>query len=448
VLVGFILLLYLVFLGLMTVTEQRWLGSPPFHPAIDVVSLEPHELTLVDGGAESLAIRLQLIKQAQKTLDLEFFIYDLDAASRIVAQALAERARAGVQVRVLVDFSLPVFQLRPQYAKELAAAGVEVRYYNTSSVARFFSVQHRTHRKMLLSDAKAAMVGGRNIADDYFDLGRCRRALISTGLHPGPGVGMSHRTRKNFLPSRCWTQSPKMRRWWPESRRCLWICPAILALTCVLSRTIRGLDFKTVACSKPSPKFWPGRSSRYWRKAHILCCAIIPYSVPRDDRVDVLRCITERGVHVGVLTNSLHSTDAYYTVSPLYFSLRSLALENFELFAYSGSAPEVRAQFPGSKRWGVHSKRAVVDDSTIMIGTYNIDPRSANLNSELIVVCRDSQALATQMRQSIESRLQGSQVVIAEQAVNSSHLIGDASLRSLLLMGIVTPVASLFNFLL
>ena len=173
-----------------------------------------------------------------------------------------------------------------------------------------------------------------------------------------------------------------------------------------------------------------------------------PYFVLRDDGVAVLQSVTERGVQVKVLTNSLNSTDAYYTVSPLYFSLRSLAVPNFSLFAYAGDAPQVQPGFPGSQRWGVHSKRAVIDDDTVMIGTYNIDPRSANLNSELMVVCHGNAALADQMREDIASRIAGSELVVGAEEVDSSNLIGAAPLRSLLLMGLVTPVASLFNFLL
>lgn len=458
VLLGFVLLLYLVFLGLMTVTELRWLGSPPFHPAIDVVSIEPHELTLVDGGAESLAVRLALIREAQNTLDLEFFIYDLDAASRIVARALVERAQAGVRVRILVDFSLAVFQLRPAYAKELGAAGVEVRYYNTTSVARFFSVQHRTHRKILLADGQAAMVGGRNIADDYFDLSPHYNFLDSDVVVRGPAVSDMQESFDLY-----WS-SPWSTRW---SEPDVTEEPSVLPLLAV-----RAEDDELIAAIESLPLVLPSHTCNNLRfvtdypgaglqnrrvfqaitevlaGAKHQVIAESPYFVLRDDGVAVLRSITDRGVQVSVLTNSLHSTDAYYTVSPLYFSLRSLAVENFKLYAYGGDAPKVTAAFPGSRRWGVHSKRAVIDDDTIMIGTYNIDPRSANLNSELIVVCQGNKALATQMREDMASRIEHSKLVVGDGEVESSHLIGDASLSSLVLMGLVTPVASLFNFLL
>jgi putative cardiolipin synthase len=76
-----VLLLYLSFTALMTITEQRWLSSPAFHRAIDVVSQKPHQMTLIDQGATSLAMRQEMIRSAQTSRDLESFIYELDSAS-------------------------------------------------------------------------------------------------------------------------------------------------------------------------------------------------------------------------------------------------------------------------------------------------------------------------------------------------------------------------------
>ena len=104
------------------------------------------------------------------SIALEFFIYDVDEASRLLTQALIGKAREGVQVRILVDFSAPVFKLKPAYARLLGQAGVKVRYYNTSALYRLVSIQHRSHRKLLIIDEETVLTGGRNIANDYFDL--------------------------------------------------------------------------------------------------------------------------------------------------------------------------------------------------------------------------------------------------------------------------------------
>ena len=114
---------YGVFLGLLKFTESTWLGQPPFHEATDFSSKEPHTIALIDNGADSLALRLRSIDSAKESIDLEFFIYELDESSRLITQAIIGKAKQGVKVRVLVDFSLAVFKLRPAYAKVMRDGG-------------------------------------------------------------------------------------------------------------------------------------------------------------------------------------------------------------------------------------------------------------------------------------------------------------------------------------
>ena len=128
----------------------------------------------------------KLIESAQKSIELEFFIYEIDTASRLITQALARKAQEGVRVRLLVDFALPVFKLAPRYIQTLEKAGVEVRYYNTAGFERFFAAQHRTHRKLLVVDRQHAIIGGRNIADEYFDLSDSLQLPRQRSAHPRP----------------------------------------------------------------------------------------------------------------------------------------------------------------------------------------------------------------------------------------------------------------------
>lgn len=455
-----IALLYLGFSALMLITEKQWLGEAPFHEATDVVSESTHEIALIDQGATSLAVRLALIESATASLDLEFFIFEVDTASRLVSQALVAKARSGVRVRVLVDFALPVFKLRPAYARELAAAGIEVRYYNTASVARFFSVQHRTHRKLLLVDGVTAMVGGRNIGNDYFDLSEHYNFLDSDAVIRGEVVSAIGDSFDLYWNS-SWTVLPGSVE---QDDGDTALASALLAQR-PGDRAIRTrlgeVDTALQAHDCPKVRFvtdYPGAGGHNRRVfeaitqvlagARTQVLAESPYFVLRPDGVGVVRSLTERGVAVTVLTNSLHSTDAYYTVSPLYFGLAEVADTGIALHAYGGAPPEQLPVFQGSQRWGVHSKRAVVDDDTIIIGTYNVDPRSANLNSELVVVCEGNTTLAARMRADIEDRIARSEPVIGEAGVESGHLIGAAPWRSVLMMVVVAPVAGLFDFLL
>src|SRR6188768_3549015 len=168
--IGTVLAVYLVFAIGLTVLEWVVREKPKVGESLLAHSTAPHTITHFDQGAASFQRRLELIGAARKSIALEFFIYDVDDASRLLTQALIKRAREGVQVRILVDFSAPVFKLRPAYARLLGEAGVKVRYYNTSALYRLVSIQHRSHRKLLIVDGETVLTGGRNIANDYFDL--------------------------------------------------------------------------------------------------------------------------------------------------------------------------------------------------------------------------------------------------------------------------------------
>jgi putative cardiolipin synthase len=176
-----------------------------------------------------------------------------------------------------------------------------------------------------------------------------------------------------------------------------------------------------------------------------------PYFVIKRGGYAVLENLHDRGVHVRVLTNSLASTDASYAVAALYPRLGSLARTGLTLSAYSGGpSPGQSTDIGGGRgRWGVHSKRGVIDGSTTLLGTYNIDPRSANLNSELMFVCRGQRALAAEVLASIAAREAKSGLVVERgRIVERSALLGESALAQRLRFLLEMPIANLFDFLL
>lgn len=162
--------------------------------AVEGRSTQSHRLRLIDSGMSSLEQQLALIRSAKKSIELEFFIFDIDLASRLVTEALIEQADKGIQVRLLVDFSAQVFQFKPIYSHLLKQHGIEVRYYNTSALYRIVSSQHRSHRKLLIIDGTQMITGGRNIANDYFDLGEHYNFLDSDLFIDGPIVASALRS--------------------------------------------------------------------------------------------------------------------------------------------------------------------------------------------------------------------------------------------------------------
>ncbi|MGZ5278784.1 MAG: phospholipase D-like domain-containing protein, partial [Pseudobdellovibrionaceae bacterium] len=133
---GLVLSLYgILALGLV-VMEKVVEQNVQDESAVLAHSKEPHRLLLLDSGLASFQRRLDLIQNAKRSIELEFFIFDIDEASRLITQALLKKAEEGVAVRIMVGFSMPVFQLRPVYTQLMQERGVQVRYYNTSATYR------------------------------------------------------------------------------------------------------------------------------------------------------------------------------------------------------------------------------------------------------------------------------------------------------------------------
>ena len=453
-------LLYFAFLGIQEASERQWLGRAPTHDAIDVRLREPHTVALLDVGFDSLATRLKLIEQAKTSIELEFFIYEVDTASRLVTQALARKAREGVKVRLLVDFSLPVFKLAPHYAHELAAAGVEVRYYNTAGLARFFAVNHRTHRKLLVVDRAQAIIGGRNIGDDYFDLSERYNFLDSDLLIQGP-VSAAIADSFDLYWASDWVARPGDVASAEAPGAPALLGPASAAETALLAE-LQGHAPQHTPSTCPDIHFvtdYPGSGverrkvftelTRLAQEARQQILIESPYLVLREDGTAVLQTLAQRGVRLSILTNSLYSTDAFYTVASLANGLDPLQqLPGLEVWAYAGQPLAGSARPAASPRWGVHAKRAVFDDHTVVVGTYNIDPRSANLNSELMVVCRGDHALAAALQANIRARMAQSRPVVGTPAPGGyDALVQGTDPDTLFKMRAIAPFTRLLDIL-
>ncbi|MEK7355669.1 MAG: phospholipase D-like domain-containing protein, partial [Bdellovibrionota bacterium] len=164
----YILLALMILVGANSSAEELSKMIP--YPYYAVQDGGQNKVMYIDDGMAALAVRVEMIRRAQKSIVVEYFIYNTDTAARIITKELVEAAKRGVKIRLLVDKSVAVFKLDEYYAKELAARGVELRYYNAASLWRVSSLQFRTHRKLIAVDDLEALTGGRNIGDDYFDL--------------------------------------------------------------------------------------------------------------------------------------------------------------------------------------------------------------------------------------------------------------------------------------
>tara|TARA_Y100000782_G_scaffold4962_1_gene6072 strand:+ start:314369 stop:315745 length:1377 start_codon:yes stop_codon:yes gene_type:complete len=417
--------------------------------SLHINSEEQHKLLLIDSGKEGLKRRIDAIESAQTTIELEYFIYELDLASQIITQKLIEAASRGVEIKILVDFSAPVFKLRPQYASFLNKYGIKVRYYNTAPLFQFINIQHRSHRKFLIVDSKTVITGGRNIGSDYFDLSTHYNFLDTDIQVTGPIVKDIRKSFNSYWESSLASEPELITETitgfvnQTEVKRVLSSLDAQIFPKAEFE--CNNIDFVT-----DSPGLELKNRKVYSYLENKLASAKesvfgeSPYFVLRPDGLNLLASLAERNIKQTYLTNSLYSTDAYYTVSAFLPVADNLLDLGIKLYLYNGKALEPDHQ----SRWGLHAKRAVIDGRHTLIGTYNIDPRSANLNSEVLISCNDNELLAKRVLSSMKSRRKNAWQLQDAKSDVYTVITKEAAWRQKIKMLVVLPLAKIFDFLL
>jgi putative cardiolipin synthase len=394
---------------------------------------------LLNDGAAAFHAREDLIDLSQCTLDMQYFIWDLDHTGQVLLEKVLEAARRGVRVRILLDdFMQP--GMDEEWRRVAAHPNVEVRLFNPFSsrrapylrrwmefVARLKTLNHRMHNKLLLTDGAAAVIGGRNIGDQYYGVnlvynhrdfdvlcvGKVARAL-STDFE------LYWDSRWSVPIEDIWTAVPtpqeiakatgerrtEIAAWppWPyledkgaqdgESRLRHWMDSLVWARgrvyadppskvrregDGVMMRAIQ--DFaaqvqKDVVIISP---YWGLLNKRKERKA--------------------LEAIRAKGIQIKVLTNSLDSIDGPWSHVGWVRARGSLVehgVEVHEMRPDPACRSEHTAFVSEGKEMILHSKVAVADCHLVFVGTMNLDPRSVSTNTEVAVVI-DSPELARQV---------------------------------------------------
>ncbi|WP_413582215.1 phospholipase D-like domain-containing protein [Bdellovibrio sp. HCB288] len=425
---------------------------------------EPQQITILDSGIASLKKRLDMIEGAKRSIEMEYFIYSIDTAGRLITDALIRKARQGVKVRVIVDTSLPIFELNKYYASVLKEAGIEVHYYNPAVLVRVVTVQFRSHRKTLIVDGIEGITGGRNIADEYFDLSREYNFLDTDIVVKGSIVQDMLKSFEEFWNAELTENAPVVSAPRPSDFPNLsddyqndpWAlqdkdarislsrfkgevsrykegtakAKAFTVLTPEDHRVRRYVDTlgaqllakeTTAICNDTLfAADFPGmgEKTRVLRKQLALEASLAtkkvfiesPYFVVKKEISTILDDLIRRKVQINVVSNSLYSTDAFYTQAVFDTRIRRWTELGVNVWMHKGAInpsvypvlPEVRGS-----RWGTHSKRAVIDEKTIMVGTFNMDPRSTNINAEMALICRDNPKLAKALQENIQQHIDG-----------------------------------------
>lgn len=404
---------------------------------------------LLDKGESSLLWRGALAEAAERTIDAQYYIWSDDNVGTIAAERLLDAAARGVRVRVLVD---DFFQLTdPRHLAFLDAhPNVEVRLYNPaaarspsmlvrvlSAYGDFARHNRRMHNKVYVVDNSLAIIGGRNVADEYFDMHaefnfRDRDLLVA-----GPIVPQISESFDLYWNS-IWSvpvseiiahdESAAERQAWYDGLRAYAADPVnfpdrfhpALAET---RRRLAGVAEELIWARARLFYDLPGKNEdlarldAYGLSGEALTQAALatrrellaqtPYLVLLPGTFEVVDMLRERGVSIRVLTNSLASTDGVPPFSCYARQRQELLRRGVELYEMrpDGASQQLLmerlALAETRPRWSLHAKTAVFDREKVYVGSFNMDPRSTHLNTEIGVLI-ESPELAEQIAAIIE----------------------------------------------
>ncbi|WP_310447601.1 phospholipase D family protein [Thiobacillus sp.] len=393
-------------------------------------------------GVDALLARIVLADAAQRSLDVQYYIWHDDLTGRIFAHALLRAADRGVRIRVLLDDVGARANDETLLAIE-AHPNIEVRLFNPLAsrslrglgmLTDFSRVNRRMHNKAFVADNQAAILGGRNIGDEYFDASSDVAFDDLDVLTLGPVVDAVSRSFDQYwnAPSSYPVASLLGRS---ADSTSLARLRADLAAFIEANRdspyvTQTGKRF-VEAWTSGHPNFFRGAATLLYddpakigrapdvTEGHLLpqfsgisaqiqqeLLIVSPYFIPGKAGVAWLNGLVKRGIRVTVLTNSLAATDVG-AVHSGYQRYREALLEGgvaiYELKpgAVQPAHAEKKAKAFGASRASLHAKSFVFDRRAVFIGSLNLDPRSIQLNTEIGVVC-ESPPLAEEIAGTIE----------------------------------------------
>jgi putative cardiolipin synthase len=395
-------------------------------------------LPLAD-ALDSFAARVLLVRAAERTLDVQYYIWRDDITGNLLLGALREAADRGVRVRLLLDDN-GVAMDRKLLALD-RHPGIEVRLFNPFSVrhpkalgylTHFNRANRRMHNKALVADSQAAIMGGRNVGDEYFgatdgvlfadldvlsvgavvpelsaDFDRYWASasaypierIVPAGAPVPASAGEVHIER-----------DPRAARYLQALRESRFV-PDLLA-------GALAPQWARVEMVSDDPRKGLGLAEKEGLVTHQLAQVLArppvrslelvsPYFVPTAAGVAVFQRLAAQGVRVRILTNALEATDVAAVHSGYARYRKDLLRSGVELHEMRRSAGETgRAGLFGSSGSSLHAKTFAVDGERVFVGSMNFDPRSAHLNTELGFII-DSPTLARAVGQAFDRQVPG-----------------------------------------
>jgi len=404
---------------------------------------------LLDKGEEALLWRGMLADRATHTIDAQYYIWSQDNVGTIAAERLLQAAERGVRVRVIVDEL--ILDAEPRFLALLDDHPlVQIRLYNpsgsvglgtTAKIMRilgdFRRINRRMHNKAFIVDGSMAIMGGRNVADEYYDLDPEFNFRDRDVLTAGPIV-------------------PHISRSFDEYWNSPWVVPIDAVVDIQTTADEREAYYRQLHEYASHPENFPPRFNErmaevdgrleampdglHWGPARVIydrpgknptvqsleafgesgrqltelalgaereLIGETPYLIMLEGTFDLVETLRNRGVRVAMITNSMAATDGLWVHASYAFQRLKLLHMGVELFEYRPDAEDRphlihRYELMEEKTpVAIHAKTMVIDRQTVFIGSFNMDPRSTHLNTEIGLVI-ESPTLAEEVADILE----------------------------------------------
>jgi putative cardiolipin synthase len=381
-------------------------------------------VSLVEDNRRAFLLRVAACREATRSLDLMYYAWHGDVSGRCLAREVWEAAGRGVRVRLLLD-DLHVLEAEFGLAALARHPNVEARLYNPYPFRRLGAfgallttalakrrLNHRMHNKAWVMDGRLVIGGGRNIGDEYFGTAsrfnfRDLDLAVEGERHAREAVAVFDRywASRRVRPIGEVLAMPA-RAALPEANA----DGAVPPLAGLLAEGRVELDETRVRLVADPPRKGFARRRggtvlselrALMRGAREEVLLVSPYFVPGGRGARVLGGLARAGVRVAVVTNSLAATDVLAVHGGYARYRRRLLRAGVALHELKRWGQEGESLFGSSGAASLHTKALVVDGRVAFVGSFNFDPRSAHLNTEMGAVVEDER-LAARVRAEFE----------------------------------------------
>ena len=433
----------------------------------------------LDLGLDALGARLGLIECAEKCIDIQSYLIRDDLSGNLIALRLIEAANRGVRVRLLMDDALT----EPIDGGLVAIndhPNIEVRVFNpfprrrsrlVSFIANFNILNRRMHNKSFTADNRVTIVGGRNLADEYFRTGGQSEYIDEDMLVIGAAVEdvadgfdaywntpeaipisvfdpfVAHlpvadtaAAGRRFLEQH--SDSPYLRQ--VNGQIVERLLDGTLPLIAADVRVVQDPPERVRHGVRRKPSETTAHLQQMVSAATSEVIVVSPYFVPQKQGVAFFAALVRKGVRVIVVTNSLASTN-HSSVHAAYHRYRKpLLRQGVELYELRPGLLSGEPTLDGkpATKLTLHSKVAVVDGKNVFIGSFNLDPRSLYINTEMGMLV-ESTELADSMAADISGALPKTAYKLGLRAnggLQWTYMLGDSQLFS-----VTEPQASIWR---